>query len=253
MRKRCSSLMLLVVAMLFVTSAEWSMANSVVPSEGLQLWLMADGGVTVDDSSRVVVWEDQSPQKNPIIIEQETAPSLELYAYRANSAIRFDDAAFVRVPHNDDLNAGGEFTVIVVHRNTTGNRIAQKKSDASGTQPDAWFLDGRQGIGVAGVFQHNVGNQFLFPEGDMVYLTSNVFDASKGKIKIYAYGHMVVELTDAIAQIPNEDDLFIGKRDRGTNTIAWSGDLFEMLIYNRALTDGERQEVEQYLKNKYGL
>jgi hypothetical protein len=33
----------------------------------------------------------------------------------------------------------------------------------------------------------------------------------------------------------------------------FSGDIAEVLIYNRALSTSERQQVEQYLLNQYGL
>ena len=48
------------------------------------------------------------------------------------------------------------------------------------------------------------------------------------------------------------DDLFIGARN-GSGTFYSEGDIAEILVYDRALSDGERKEVECYLSNKYAL
>ena len=46
----------------------------------------------------------------------------------------------------------------------------------------------------------------------------------------------------------------IGRRYSGTASNEWYyGDIAEVLIYDRALSDAERQSVEAYLKSKYGI
>lgn len=222
-----------------------------IPAAGLQLWLMADKGVTTDSSGKLIQWKDQSRQGNNAVIATESAPVLVEDAFDTYSAIRFDGTTFARVPHSDGLNAGDAFTFIAVHRNANDGRLAQKKTEASGTQDDAWFVNATQGLGVAGVFQ--AGGQCLFPDGDTVHVQSNVFSVSEDKLEIYGSGELLVSLTGVKAQNHNGDDLFIGIRDRASSPLPWKGDLYEIVIYNRALTDEERQEIEQYLFDKYGM
>lgn len=223
----------------------------IIPYDGLQLWLMADKGVTENQSSALALWKDQSSQKNDAVIEIETAPKVVKNAFGFHSGIRFDETAFIRIPHSDGLNAGEGFTLFLVHRNTSGNRLAQKKSAHTGTGEDAWFVVATQGLAVSGVYRKGAS---LFPEGGTVYLQTSVFDASTGTIKTYSSGELRATLNDVCAQVPNEDDLYVGKRNYpGANELPWSGDLFELIIYNATLTEDSRVEVEQYLIDKYGL
>jgi hypothetical protein len=52
----------------------------------------------------------------------------------------------------------------------------------------------------------------------------------------------------AIPSVPN-----VGNIGRGLNNVGFVGQIAEVLVYNRALTDSELAQVAAYLKSKYGL
>lgn len=220
-----------------------------IPAENLQLWLRADAGVVTDDDGvSVLVWEDQSGNGNHAVAMPGAEPVVVVNPTNSKQAVQFNSISYVRVPHKDELNAGEALTLFAVYRNQTGNRLLQKKK-GTGVSEDGWFVIATRGLGVGGVYYKP--SPTLFPGGrDTVYITSHVFDAAKGTIELYNSGHHVMQVTEVPAQVPNADDLFIGKREH-ENESQWSGDLFELIIYNVALDDEARAQVEHYLINKY--
>lgn len=222
-------------------------------TQHLQLWLRADAGLeAVGSDLRVLKWRDQSGRGNDAWADFETAPKVAVVedALRSFEGVQFDTAAYLRVPHDEALNADGGLTLFAVYRNLNGNRLMQKKSHGSVTE-DSWFVIATQGLGVAGTYRS--GTPTLFPGGGQdLYITSHVFDPSRGEIRMYRDGALVETLTGVSPQVPNADDLFIGKRDTpGTSEAPWQGDLFEILLFDVALDEASRQSVEQYLFSKY--
>ena len=45
----------------------------------------------------------------------------------------------------------------------------------------------------------------------------------------------------------------VGALGKGYGNTFFGGDIAEVLVYNRALSDAERQGIETYLMNKYSL
>lgn len=224
--------------------------DSALSQEGLQLWLRSDVGL--ERAGDVVIrWADQSGNGNDATAAAGTAPLWLDNAYGTLGALHFDEETYMQVAHAEGLNAGGEgLSVLMVYRSERGIRLAQKKSGASGTQADAWFVTAAQGLGVAGTFRQGTP---LFEAGKEVHVQGNIFDPAAGTITIFDRGQVVDTLQGVKPQTPNEDDLFLGKRDHPTGTrLPWQGELFEVIIYNRALSAAERAEVEAYLLAKYG-
>lgn len=93
----------------------------------------------------------------------------------------------------------------------------------------------------------------LFNPGKTYHLQSNVFDMNKDFLKIYNRGVEVGSLHYLVEQIPNTDDLYIGKRVLSGDEGPMTGDIAEIIMYDRALSDEERSSVEAYLIAKYGL
>lgn len=225
-------------------------ADPAVPRNGLVLWLRADEGVEKDAVGYVTAWRDQPGRGNDAVAEDLTEPLFVASWLSGQPAIRFNASdTFLRVPHAEELNAGDGFSVFIVYSYSKGGRLAQKKNAASGVNPDAWFLATATGLGVSGVYHEE---HMFFP--DMPYLQSNIFDAQAGTVKIYDSGWLVGTVEGVGAMEPNEDDLYIGKRHRpGSSESYFGGEIAEMMIYDRALGDEERQAVEKYLADKYGL
>lgn len=234
-----------------VHAAEPEALMAGVPNDSLQLWLRSDSGVvTAPDGVTVTRWHDQSGKGNDAVAEGSDAPRLAENASGKKPALRFATQSYLRVAHTDELNATSGMTFFAVYRNGSGNRLVQKKSHAS-VSKDAWFVIATQGLGVAGVYRSE--SPTLFPGNrDTVYIVSHVYDPSRGTIDMYRDGQHVWTIDGVPVQVPNTDDLFIGKRHYpGGSESGWSGDLFEMLVFNAALDDATRERVEDYLLYKY--
>lgn len=218
---------------------------------GLQLWLSADWGVTTaDDGVTVMRWEDRSGQGNNAVAGEDREPTL--VEKDGHFGLLFDrpvgDPSFLTIPHDDGLNAGEGFSVFVVYTNHDGNRIMQKRRGAS-NGVNAWFVYATGGLSVAG--QYSRENIFP-PDPNRIYLQSNVFDAGSVRIDVFRDGELVSAVLGVPAQEPNEDNLTIGKREQ-SNPAGFKGIIYEILIYNKAVTEDEQSQIEQYLMGKYGL
>jgi hypothetical protein len=69
--------------------------------------------------------------------------------------------------------------------------------------------------------------------------------------RLYVGGTLVQTVTGKLAAIANTQSA--GKIGHGYNNSYFAGDIAEVLVYNRALTDTERAQLEQHLKAKYAL
>ena len=83
------------------------------------------------------------------------------------------------------------------------------------------------------------------------YLTVDSYDQTKKVLNVWVNGAPAKQnqATDHGAGL---DKFYIG----GTGTVyhePWLGNVAEMLVYRRTLSDDERKKVEDYLAAKYGL
>jgi len=217
---------------------------------GVQLWLRADRGIETEDG-KVTVWEDQSPAQNHAVSESGGRPRSVPNAINGMPVVRFDGATtYLRVSHREELNTNSGLTVFVVYSHQSGFRLMQKKDNASGSQDDAWFVMPLGGLSVSGKLE----NGALFERGQMYHLQTDVYDVNRGQIGIYSNGMLVAEVADIMHQMSNSDDVYIGKRHRpGSTEGHLDGDIAEIIIFNRTLSQGEREKVERYLQEKYGF
>jgi hypothetical protein len=93
-------------------------------------------------------------------------------------------------------------------------------------------------------------NNYTMPEilNGVTRINGEVVDGDV--TSLYPYGHAIVSLETAG---PAQADFFSGDgRDADwTYTMSWQGDLAELIIYNRALTEQERNDTRRYLADKY--
>lgn len=217
-----------------------------LPMAGRQLWLRADEGVEVADG-RVVKWLDQSGNGNDAYAnEPEKGPTL-IETDEGYEAVYFDGTGYLVVPHDDNLNADDSFSVVVVLKSESGNRVMQKKSGDAGTSTDAWYFARARGLSVGG---QDTGTAIM--EGKDLMVVTNILDAHAGTITFYQDGEFLYQVSEVVPQVPNTDDLWLGLRDYG-NPLAWVGEMYELFIFKRALTNEEQAVLEDYLMQKYGL
>ena len=224
------------------------LAQAAPVTDDLVLWLKADGDMLVENG-RVVVWGDHSERGNDAWAEAGRGPTFEVRAINGRPAARFDGVrSHLVIDHSPELDATAGFTVVCVLRYSGGFRIAQKKS-GYGLVPDAWFVSPGEGLGIGGKW----GRRIVFPH-HRVHLQSSVFDPASRTIRAYSFGKMILTVRAVSPQRPNEDSVFIGQRwNPGGTEGHLQGDLAEILIYNAALSDEARSQVEEYLRVKYDI
>lgn len=238
------------VCLLMVIGALSSLAQaSLLADVQPVLWLRADAGVNLDGQG-VVRWRDQSGLGNDAVADPGSEPELVYGVIGGRPVIRFDGkTTYLRVPHADELNAGSGFSTFVVYYYEGGFRLAQKKSEAAGLEDDAWMIPPRNGLGVAGSWHRDL----LFESGED-HLQVSVYDGTLGTIKLYRNGALLATIKDVPAQVPNSDDLYIGKRHHPAGSEGHlDGDIAEFIVFDVALSDDQRSQVEAYLLEKYRL
>src|SRR5437016_1887288 len=89
--KRSKLLSLGVTVFVFVLCSVVSNAQTLTVTNGLQLWLKADAGITTNAAGGVTKWGDQTPNKNDAAQSDDTAaPLLVPNAQNGKPVVRFD-------------------------------------------------------------------------------------------------------------------------------------------------------------------
>jgi len=231
-----------------------SVVDGPIPLAGLRLWLRADQGV-MGEASSVTSWQDQSGRNNNAIPMGNAPLSVVANAINGLPAVHFDGrGGYFGLPDVMGVTSrspakGGELFVVV------------RASDPSGAdgrpQGMTYFAENRKGGGTTyptsrGELSDNFGSA-LNP------LTA-VPVASINKANLYnfsssARGSMMRFNRIAIAArktntVTFTNAPFLGRDQAGDS---FSGDIAEVLVYGRELSNSERKKIEDYLAGKYQI
>ena len=250
-------------------------SETTVPASGLTVWLKADANVTADGSNKVSEWADQTIYHNNAN-QSNSGNQPTLVASRSDlndkPVVRFDgSSSFLDITDNPSVKPANAITVISVAQT---NSSAQQDLVSHGLSynyysEQRWPLYGYDlGIDPNDVERGYIGwsnNQGDPSSGadlagstarahqmsisSMVYDGSslNIFDAGIAEGSVAVSGSMNYDGT-------NLHDLIIGAYSTYYGiTNYFSGDMAEVLVYNRALTSTERQQIEGYLADKYSV
>ena len=223
---------------------------------GLGLWLRADEGVTVDADDKVLGWVDGSGAPVPSDASQAVAgarPLLVADGLGGLPVIRFDgqDDVLNLPPGFSDLTGG--LTVVAVARPSAVNRWAAVVSmDGSGAAADRVAVGRR---GTSNDLRYATGADAVDAtdvwETDVFRLVSVVHEANES-VALYDHGEAAAVGKADLPSLVLRDHNQIGGSVVASGT-PWAGDLAELLVWTRALSDAERLAVEVHLADKYGL
>jgi hypothetical protein len=244
-----------------------------IPTTNLQLWLSADTGVDTLNGT-VSRWHDQSGNGNDAIqVSASRQPIVVPAALHGSPVIRFDGS-------NDKLGFTGStnmtqfslFLVVNNHAGSPNNDGNVITFGASGDFNHQWYMGmafpefGPDTIGVAGGTQSSFGWVHGGEPGlaarDSWRNLSVVLNQTISSVTLRWDGNDVpmaragggagavsVPLGDATGSGGG-----IGGADGVPNgTILAKCDVAEVIVYNVALPDSQRGDIELYLANKYGL
>ena len=217
----------------------------------LVLHLRADRGVELDDDHRVKRWVDFSPDGHDGIQTIATArPLLVSSAINDQPALRFTgNDQFLELEGQVLDDQHFSIFAIVRDENTgTHREIFSNWNGREGNSTTSVFL-GSTGAGTIRLSDDfaasppypDSSDPFLVVAINSQYDASIILNATHEARKNSPLAPRNLSTPYVIGQQGNIDGEF------------WKGDIAEIIVYNRALDDVERQQVEQYLMQRYQL
>ena len=235
--------------------------NIPLVTAGLRLQLAADLGVTTNAGGAVTAWLDQSSSANHAApTDVSTSPLQIPKALNGKPVLRFNGGnpgQFLEAPGDTSYTAGDISTFAMVKfNNFTGTpayrTIWTKTANNNLAAPTDWYFASSTGIanllrgaGAAGTYGGFNGG--AVPAGSYAVVGFK----AKGTAINHYLGYNITG-SGTITQTPMDAGypLRIGRRTDGG--VQMNGDIAEILIYDRAVSDAERLQIVNYLNNKWG-
>jgi len=237
-------------------------AGPLGPTIGLAAWFRSDAG-TVVEAGHVAQWQDQSgharhaSQPNPA-----ARPALLGGGPNAKSVIRFDGISNM-MSFDCPVNGLPAMTILMVAGATKhqtgvnlGNYAALQWPEFAPwggvyLSPQQIFVGYRFGSG-------QFGNGFTYerPGGTPVGWCLSTARKDGPREDLWAQGISVYSAKDRYPCTAHTQDvatLGAGSEGRPNAPKFYTGDVLELLVFTRAITEAERDALERYLRAKYGL
>ena len=218
-----------------------------LPLDGLLLWLDAADVSTIglDDASRVVTWSDKSGHQFQAKVDDGSPrPQYVQDGLGGLPVVQFAAATSLAIARTTEpLNVDDQYTILYVARGDQGSLLSKGSGDASGS-----FVWTR---GVAGL---RIGGVSFAVRGDTGREARvRVVRADSDQIGWFIDGHAHLPSTQTGYQVRTRNMLRIGAvlHRPGDTQQFFHGQLAELLIYDRALEDDQRQILESYLADKW--
>ena len=218
---------------------------------GLTLWLKADA-MALSDGASVGTWIDSSG--SGYNFSQANVPQQPIYKggiVNGKPVVRFDGIDDYLVDATNPIISGQHTIFAVV--NPASNSVGSHD----------FFMSGITGTNFSVILRRDGSDWHHYQTSGSLVVASDVGGVSPGtwtqitadwngtNIHIWRNGTLK-DTTGAtlLSSIGNMN--VIGAYDI-SNVEFWDGDVAEILVYNSALSTTDRQNVENYLKTKYGL
>lgn len=236
--------------------------DPVPPTDRLAVWLKADTITGLEDGAPVTRWLDSSPNKiDPYQDKESKQPVFRAKAAGGRPAVHFDgvDDLLKTQPYRGLMQTSYDGTFFVVFK--------PEKTP----EPRALLSHDFTTLSVAGPDGSAAYQVMLFQPGGKSVIDATLSTA-KGAVPPDAWHTLtLVRSGDKAGQFhmyvdgtPNDNNVAMPYHREGNEVYGligagrmektpFKGDLAELIIYSRALSDAERQAVENYLAEKYGL
>ncbi len=220
-------------------------------NKGINFWLRADDGNTSG-----ATWKDYAGYGHQALQGTVASqPATDAKAINFNYGLKFDgtddflDINTTRV-HPDSstifvAGSGSGFAAVreLVGSGAVGGAHGMELRMASASGNLAYLENAASVIGVGGVKTYIA---------DRPYLISGTQNNLANGIKLYQ--NFGLDVQGTIALSPATANLVsIGSRTTAGRGLYWMGNISEVIVYDRVLTDAERQSVDSYLGLKYGI
>lgn len=215
-----------------------------VSRNGLQLWLKADS-LTQAGGTAVSQWDDQSGNSNNAT--QGTAsnkPVLQTSVLNGKPVVRFSAASkhYVSVPDVPSLDPS-QVSVIAVAKRASGTASAMIAGKGTG-----YSLRMSNLTTANSYINGNIANNSASVQSGAFNVLASVYNQIENRI--YSNGSAGTPTSYSTAIPANSNALTVGGLAAANN---FDGDIAEVLVYSRPLSDVERAELELYFLEKYNV
>ncbi len=232
-------------------------AGSPIPANGVLLWLTGDDALTSATNGKVQTWQNAAvPNVTAKSAKPEQSPAAAANALNGHATVQFDGTDQMLMTSIDiSPSRMPEGTVITVFRSKTADKSPLRKvyGDDNGGYDRAIGLDDRSGDKNFTLFSGGGVVSYFNLEADKPYIV--VDEYSPKAFSGWVNGNAALTNIECSWGDKPEDalpNMYLG----GTGTSYseyWNGDIAEVIVYGRKLSDAERTQVEDYLAKKYGI
>jgi hypothetical protein len=240
-------------------------SNPPIPTTGLGVWLKADQSVNVDGSNNVTSWQDQGINQNNAISTGNTAtePQLVSNALNGKPVVRFSGGQYLHIIDDPSLTPATGYTIISVANTNTASAQSIVSKPYTSTSYNSPYSSYGLGINSSGSIQSTqttltqVSNILSSPtplSTGQPFLAATQYDGTTQQVVAQGQAGTAAFVSGGLDYgDTSEKDVTIGAVSTTTPQNYFNGDLAEVIVYRRALSPQELQQVEQYLATKYGV
>jgi MYXO-CTERM domain-containing protein len=217
--------------------------DSAIPTDGLELWVSADGPMKMANS-QITEWTDKGAKGNNAVHDAFGQATPTLASVNGQPSLRFSG-----------VYTGFHFTQITTIRTV----FAVLSKDSTSCLPTLPNYGTSAKFWIGG----NAAPTFFHPEHGCSIYNTNLSEVSPNLVngKTYVNGKSVDGRTTqfpfelgllSIVALANVTADTIA-RDRNFQDRSWQGNISELLIYSKALDDATRVSIENTLMKKYAI
>ncbi|MDN5213636.1 T9SS type A sorting domain-containing protein [Fulvivirgaceae bacterium BMA12] len=219
----------------------------------LRIWLKAGTGTnTIVDGENISSWIDQSAQGNNasqnVVSEQ---PQYVLDAINSNAALLFDGTEdFMDITTNSfPFGANSRTLYLVLNYDSLTNptffQMAFSYGNPAANQANGFGLNGNGDLLYFGFGNDERINSFGDPDNSRIYI--GTYDGTIASIFVDG----LLSTSTARSWNTVQNLAYIGQQVLQREH--YSGEIAEILLYDKVLTEAERFKVDSYLAVKYGI
>jgi len=223
---------------------------SEVPADGLQLWLRADAGLDKDGNDVVTAWSDLSGEGNDVLTVSGD-PSHVTAGINGLASIAFDGDDFLDLGDLELHSNQDGLTIIIVRESsdTTGRPLLTKHNETANSR--AWALNSDGAAVQENAATADTTTNLTATVTTDVEISTLVWEPEQ-KAVLYTNGTTAGTATTTVNDI-EDTATSVRLGANGEGTAFYQGEVAEVLVFNRKLSDIEQRQVELYLANRYGV
>lgn len=218
----------------------------------LELWLKADHGITKDGSDLVSDWNDLSGNNNHASQSGADRPLFVTSAIGGQPALRFDGSSDYMETVGSAVNGTDARTIFIVATNISNTGTYNTLLDLTNTVTGSgsnYAITVEAAVRISG---NRVFNEGMGAGETKVVTVAHGSAISATGINLYLDGIAATQASavdNAVNTLTNP--IWIGQAAFASSNC--NCDIAEIIIYSDELSPTDRQDVEDYLANKYGL